>query len=303
MKVIFGINNIKKFKKPVVAMGVFDGVHRGHKVILEGAVKKAHDTGGRSIALTFWPHPKKEGSLYSLEHRLKLIALLGVDIAIVINFNRKFSGISADSFIKKILVEKIGVKYVYVGENFRFGKSAQGSVVTLQDSSSFYGFKVKVFKVIKSGRRTISSTFIRALIKKGELRRAQNLLGRAVGILGSVIRGNLFARRLGFPTANINPHHEVIPAHGIYAVSVIFKRNKYGGVCYIGRQPTFLTQNTKTNIEVHIFNFNKKIYGKTLEIYFIKKIRDERRFKNIEELAAQIRKDVNSARSILFRHK
>ncbi|MGD0336471.1 MAG: riboflavin biosynthesis protein RibF [Candidatus Omnitrophota bacterium] len=303
MKVIFGINNIKKFKNPVVAMGVFDGVHRGHKVILEEAVKKAHDTGGRSIALTFWPHPQKEGSLYSLEHRLKLIAGRGMDVAIIINFNRRFSRITADNFIKKILAEKLGAKHIYVGENFRFGKSAQGSVGTLEDSSSFYGFKVKVFKVIKSGRRTISSTFIRALIKKGELRRAQNLLGRAVGILGSVIRGNLFARQLGFPTANINPHHEVIPACGIYAVRVIFNKNKYGGVCYIGRQPTFLTQNKGTHIEVHIFNFNKKIYGKTLEIYFIKKIRDERRFKNIEELAVQIRKDANSARSILSRHK
>jgi len=303
MKIIYGAVKIGKFRNAVVAMGVFDGVHRGHRKILESAVKKARSLKGTSIALTFWPHPQKEESLYSLEHRLKLISGLGIDAAIVVNFSRNFSRISAEDFIKKILVEKIGSRHIYVGDNFRFGKDAQASPETLKNFSSLYGFKLEVFKVIKTRRKAISSTFIRSLIRRGDLAQAQNLLSRPVGILGSVIRGNLFARKLGFPTANINPHHEVIPPHGIYAVKVVFENKTYRGICYIGRQPTFLGPNIKTYIEVHIFNFNKRIYGKYLEVYFIKKIREERRFRNIRALAAQIRKDVRNAKRIFSRHK
>ncbi|MCM8796973.1 MAG: riboflavin biosynthesis protein RibF [Candidatus Omnitrophica bacterium] len=303
MRVIYDINRIKKFPNPVVAMGVFDGVHRGHKVILASAVRKSRAIGGTSVAITFWPHPQKEGSLSSLKHRLELIASLGIDVAIVISFNRRFSRITAANFIKKFLVEKIGAKYIYVGQNFRFGRNARGSLDTFKRFSAIYGFKTKAINVIKVADRPISSTLIRTLIKKGDLLQAESLLGRAVGILGTVIKGNLFARKLGFPTANITPHHEVIPPCGIYAVRVVFKGKTYGGVCYIGRQPSFLTRSKKIHIEVHIFAFRKKIYGQELKIDFVQKIRNERRFKDIASLTQQIKKDVFSAKSILSRHK
>ena len=148
MKIIYGINNIGKFRKPVVAMGVFDGVHRGHRKILKSAVNKARRIGGKSIVLTFNPHPQKEKSLYSLEHRLKIIEELGIDACVVINFSRHFSKIKAESFVRDILVKRIGAEYVYVGRDFRFGRKAEGGLALLRKLGTIYNYKVKGFNII-----------------------------------------------------------------------------------------------------------------------------------------------------------
>ena len=298
MQIISGINKIKKFSKPVVALGVFDGLHRGHRNILKALVGKAKQIEGTSIVLTFFPHPHKQGSLYSLSHRLRLIAQMGVDICIVIKFTPSFAKISANDFIKRVLLEKISAQYVYVGENFHFGKGAQGGNKLLASWAKKNKFKLKIFKVVKTNRLAISSTAIRLLIKKGKIKAAQNLLGRRVSILGSVIKGSRLARVLGFPTANINPHHEVVPAEGIYAVSVNFENKIYTGICYIGKRPTICQKSKSVHVEVHIFNFHKNIYGKLLEIQFIKLIRKDRKFQTITALAAQIQKDIISCRKI-----
>jgi len=233
MKVIHGINKIRKFRKPVVALGVFDGVHLGHRSILKAVVDKARSIKGTSIVVTFWPHPQKEGSIYSLEHRLRLIGGIGVDTCIVISFNKRFAQIQADNFIRDILVNKIGAQHIYIGCNFRFGRKAEGDLKTLEKLSSICNFKVKAFDIVKINNQPISSTYIRRLITRGELNSAGKLLSRPVSVLGTVIKGSSLASRLGFPTANINPHHEVLPPSGIYAVSVIFNNNKLKGVCYI----------------------------------------------------------------------
>jgi len=301
MKVLFGIQKFKKLGNPVIALGVFDGLHRGHRNILEEAVAKARRIKGRSVVITFWPHPQKEESLYSLEHRLGLFSRMGVDVCIVINFSKAFSGISAKDFVTDILVDKIGARFIYVGRNFRFGRHAKGDLALLRRLSGSYNFKVRSFHVVTAKGKPISSTDIRQLIKKGELIAAQRLLTRPVSILGSVIRGNFLGRKLGFPTANINPHHEVIPAPGIYAVRVIYAAKIYRGVCYIGTRPTFTRRQVKykTHIEVHLFDFKKNIYGKYLEIQFIKKIRQDKKFKSPAALSAQMHKDANFARRIL----
>jgi len=297
MKVIRGLSRIKKFKKPVVALGVFDGVHLGHRKILDAAVDKARRIKGTSMAVTFWPDPHKEQSLYSLEHRLRLMASIGIKVCIVIKFNQKFSRISAEDFIRDILVKKIGAQYIYVGRNFRFGKQAGGDFKTLDKFSSCYNFKLKVFDIIKIHNRPVSSTYIRRLIIKGKLDSARKLLSRPVSILGTVIRGSFLATRLGFPTANINPHHEVLPPSGIYAVSVILNQRNFKGVCYIGSKPTF-NPGIEKYIEVHMFNFNQDIYGKHLEIQFIKKIRNDRKFSSPQALAKQVKKDIDSGKHI-----
>lgn len=300
MKIIYGINKINKFRKPVVAMGVFDGMHRGHRQVLKAVVNKARQIRGESIVLTFWPHPQREGSLYSLEHRVRLIAEVGMDICLVINFSRHFANIRAENFIKNILVDKIGAAFVYVGRNFRFGSGAKGDLTLLQKLGKFYGFRVKGFAIVKIRGEAISSTLIRRLIKQGKIKEAERLLARPVSILGTVIKGTKMGRILGFPTANINPHHEVIPAKGIYAVRIASDKNKFKGVCYIGTRPTISAGcRKKINVEVYIIDFHKNIYGKYLEIQFVKRIRPDQKFPSLALLARQIRKDVSSAQRIL----
>lgn len=299
MKIIYGIGKIKKFRRPVVALGVFDGLHLGHRNILQAAVKKARQIKGTSLVLTFFPHPQKKESLYSLGHRLRLIAELGLDVCIVVNFSRGFAKISPQDFIGKILFKKIKASFVYVGRNFRFGNQAAGDYRLLVKEARKYKIGVKIFNVEKSGALTISSTAIRRLIKKSKIKEAQALLGRRVSVLGTVTRGSRMGRLLGFPTANIRAHHEIIPPVGIYAVEIVFSKKKYKGACYIGSRPTIYPKNKTLGIEVHIFNFHKNIYGKVLEIQFIKLIRLDRRFANLKDLSAQIKKDLISCRKAL----
>lgn len=299
MKIFYGLGKVKKYRKPVVALGVFDGLHRAHKEILEYVAKLSRQIKGRSIVVTFWPHPQKQESLYSLEHRLRLIARIGIDACIVIKFNRIFSQIQAEDFVKNTLVKKIGADYICVGRNFRFGKNAKGDFRTLNRLSSIYNFKLKVFDVIKNNYQPISSTYIRRLINKGKLKSAQQLLGHPVSVLGTVIKGVSLAKRLGFPTANINPHHEVLPPSGVYAVKVIFNHKKLNGICYIGKKPTFSVQKSKS-IEAHIFNFNKNIYGQYLEIQFLDKLRNEKKFSSLVILRRQVKRDIERTQKMFL---
>jgi len=301
MIVITRIDRIRKFKNPVVALGVFDGLHRGHRDILQSAVKQAKRVRGTSVALTFFPHPQKEESLYSLEHRLRLISELGVDVCIVINFSASFAKMSARDFIAKILVKSIGARFVYIGKNFHFGRGAAGDYKLLSARAKEGKFSLKIFKVISSNNRPISSTAIRRLIRGSKIKEAEGLLGRRVSVLGSVIQGNRIARSLGFPTANINPHHEVIPPSGIYAVQVILSGKKYDGICYIGSRPTLSLKKKPIQVEVHIFGFHRKIYDKLLEIQFVKLIRRDKKFASLKDLSIQIEKDITSCRKILRR--
>lgn len=299
MIIIRGINRIKKYRRAVVALGVFDGVHRGHRSILQDTVKIARKIRGTSIALTFFPHPQDKESLYSLEHRLRLIAELGVDVCCVVNFSRSFAKITADDFIAEILVKKIAASFICVGKNFHFGNKAIGDYRLLEETAKRYNFKLKVFNVVKSKGLAVSSTLIRELIKRSEIKKAQRLLGRRVSILGSVIKGTRLGRLLGFPTANINPHHEIIPSSGIYAVEIIFGARVYDGICYIGARPTISGVDRSIHIEVHIFNFHKNIYGRTLEIQFVQMIRPDQKFACIRDLSFQIQKDIIACRKIL----
>ncbi len=301
MIVIHGINKIRKYKRPMVAIGVFDGVHRAHIQILRASVEHARRINGTSIVLTFYPHPQLEDDIYSLNHRLRLIAGLGVDVCVVINLSKALYKMPAEDFIRNILVKKIRAEYIYVGKNFTFGRGAEGNYKLLKSLSKVYGFKLKVFRPIKINSKIISSTYIRKLISEGRLDTAERLLSRAVSILGTVTRGSSLGRKLGFPTANINPHHDIIPPSGIYAVKITLSGKRLKGVCYIGTRPTF-SREIKKYVEVHIFNFNKNIYNKELEVQFVKKIRADRKFKLIKSLVKQIKKDVQFARNILSSH-
>ena len=297
MRVITDINNFKFAGKSVVAIGVFDGVHKAHRLIITSAVKQARRIGAKILVLTFWPHPQGKASLNSLSHRLKMIEELGVDVCVVARFNRKFSEKSAEDFVKNILVKRLHVGAVFIGENFRFGRNSEGDAPLLIKLSRFYGFRVKVFKVFKTGRVAISSTLVRRLISEGKLKAAERILTHPVSVLGTVIKGEELATRLGFPTANIVAHHEVLPPSGIYAVRVVVDKQIYAAICYIGHRPTFFRK--KQSIEVHIFNFQKNIYGQDLEIKFIRKIRPDIKFSSPQALVKQIKKDIIKAKTFL----
>jgi riboflavin kinase/FMN adenylyltransferase len=299
MRVIRDIRQIRHFKNTVAAIGVFDGLHLGHRMIIADAVSRAKEIKGTSLVLTFYPHPQGQLSLYSLEHRLKIIEELNVDVCAVMRFNSKFSKLSASDFIRKILFEKIRVRHIYVGENFRFGKNALGNVKTLAQNAALYGYQLHVNCAQKIKNKIISSTLIRGLINEGDLRGAEKLLLRPVSILGIVIRGESFGRGIGFPTANIDPHHEVVPPLGIYAVNIFLSGEKYRGVCYIGMKPTVsVGKKLSKSIEVHIFRFNKNIYKRNLEVQFIKRIRKDEKFHSVEALVKQIKKDILKAKEI-----
>ncbi|MBI4335661.1 MAG: bifunctional riboflavin kinase/FAD synthetase [Candidatus Omnitrophica bacterium] len=308
MRIITNLKRLNKtFKNPVVAIGIFDGAHLGHKKILRRAVREAARIKGQSIVVTFNPHPRRvldmigaPPLLVSLRHRLNLIGKEGIDVICVLNFNEVFARYDAGEFVKRILVDKIGARTVIVGSNFRFGSNKRGDVKLLKAMGESLNFSVISVPLLRINSRPVSSTAIRNLITRGRLRVAQGLLGRPVSVLGTVVKGTARGRLLGYPTANINPHHEAIPPSGVYAVYAAVGRARYKGILNIGRRPTFENAGlAEPTIEVHLFGFHKDIYGRAIEVFFVKKLRDEKRFPSKELLVKQIRIDEHSADVIL----
>lgn len=307
MKVIFGLGKAKlqKVHKPVLTMGVFDGLHRGHLKLLKETQRCARRIGGESVVLTFYPHPQEELSIYSLEQRLALFKKIGIDFCVLLCFTQSFSKITPEDFLKNVLFKSIQPAWLIIGDNFRFGRSARGRPCLLEKLSQVYGYQLKIIPGVKFQKRPISSTWIRDLIRQGRLRTAKRLLTRPVSIVGTVIKGDQRGRLLGFPTANIRPHHEIIPPSGVYLAKAFLKRRFFEGLSYIGRKPTFDRSwqgSARISIEMYIFNFQRKLYGKNLEIQFIKKVRNDRKFNSPEQLIMQIKKDISLAKSFFSLH-
>jgi riboflavin kinase/FMN adenylyltransferase len=257
------------------------------------------------MVVTFSPHPQKQESIYSLEHRLRILDELGIDVCLVVRFSPSFARMAAQDFIRKILVEKIGCVAIYVGKNFRFGARAAGDFKLLKKKSQGSWCDVRAFDVMKARGMRISSTGIRRLIAAGDLAGARTLLSRRVSVFGTVTEGTGCARRLGYPTANIDPHHEVLPPCGVYAVKVLVCGHQRQGVCYIGSRPTFAVHGSRKggiHVEVHIFNFRKNIYGRNIEVQFHGKLREQKKFSHPAFLASQINKDIQSAKMYFRLH-
>lgn len=289
-------------RKLAATIGVFDGVHRGHQKILKKLIKEAARQNAKSLVITFHPHPRevlnpesKTPLLTSLEHRLRLIGDMGVEYFYVIKFTKSLSRVKANDFIKKILIHKLDIKTLVVGENFLFGYKGRGNFALLKKMSKRYNLRLFGVKPMKMKTTYISSTRVRSAIEKGDLKQASLMLARPVIVFGTVIKGKKIGRRLGFPTANINPHHEAIPPSGVYAVNVRLHKRLYKGILNIGTRPTF-GKDREPTIELHILNFKKDIYGKDIEIIFKRKIRNERRFSSAEALQRQINKDILRAK-------
>ena len=299
MKVIYDLGKDKlRLRNAVVAVGVFDGIHRGHQALIECAVRRARALKGQAVVMTFWPHPVcvLHPDVYlpmivSLSYRLKLIAALNVDTAIVVKFTKAFSGLSPEKFIKDYLVKFLRPKEVFVGDDFRFGQNRSGSLKYFKEEGRRFGFKVDIVHPVKGDDKKISSTLIRQLIAGGKLKKAKELLGREVSILGKVAKGDGRGRTLGFKTANIYPDCEVIPPLGVYAVWATISGKRWKAMANVGRRPSFKSYEDGVVIEVHIFDFNQNIYGKEIVVEFLDHIRDEKAFSSRENLVEQLHRD------------
>jgi len=284
-------------KNSVIAIGNFDGLHLGHQKVLNQAKVKAKKNNLKFGVITFEPIPTmffnkniKQHRINSIEQKIYYLKKFRLDFLIIIKFNKSFSNISADNFIKKILVNKLKSKYIFVSRNFRFGKKRNGNKNTLEKFEKKYFYKTIITTPYKKNKKIISSSLIRKKITKGKVENVESLLGRSWSIEGEVVKGQKRGRKIGFPTCNIKWDSYVLPKLGVYAVKIESKNFKKRGIANIGYRPTF---NGKTLLlEVNIFGIKTNLYKKTLKISFIKFLRPEKKFKDINKLKDQIKKDI-----------
>jgi len=305
MKVIFLNGSFDlRLKKTCAAIGIFDGVHRGHQYLIKEMIKTARRLKARPVVITFSPHPAhvlkpelKLGYITSLEDRFRLLSALGAAVCVVVRFNRSFARILPQKFIKEILVQKLGVKAVFVGENFRFGKDRSGDIDLFRKCALAYGYEMHAVPSLKQGPAVISSTLIRKTAGEGQLNKARRLLGRPLFAAGAVVTGDGRGRSLGYATANVDYHSDILPPQGVYAVRAVLGAQSFPAVANFGMRPTFAAKNPKPLLEVHILDFSKNIYGRRIKIEFLKKLRGEKKFSSAQQLIRQIQKDISTART------
>ncbi len=306
MEVIRGLENIKKiYRNPVVTLGNFDGVHVGHQKILRRVKDTSKKEKGISMVITFDPHPTRIISpekglriLTPFDIKAELIKKTGIDLLICIDFNREFSSIKPDDFIKNILVEKLCASHVIVGHNYRFGRGKKGTPELIRRRGKKCGFNFNVVRNRRLLGGVVSSSRVRNLLLHGKVDEASTLLGRPYFIEGSVIPGaGRGARMLNTPTANLTTPNELVPKDGVYVVEVRLNGELFNGVASIGKNPTF--GEGDLSYEVHLFDFNGDIRGRNLRVYFIELLRDEEIFSNPVELKNQIFRDIEAAKTIL----
>jgi riboflavin kinase/FMN adenylyltransferase len=306
MQIIVGIDKVRgALSNPALTIGNFDGVHRGHRALFSKVQSWADRLQGQSVVMTFNPHPLEvfrpgNGPAFITTHerKLELIAEAGIEVTIVVPFDQGFAQTTATQFVKDLLVDKIGIKAIVVGHDYRFGRAREGDIDFLRKMGGQYDFAVDAVSGVDVEGTLVSSTLIRQCIHGGDIKEAGRLLGRPYEIKGRVVRGrNRGARLLGFPTANIDMAGHAAPKRGIYVVEVDIDGRLYGGAANLGYNPTF--GDTALSLEAHIFNFKEDIYDRMVTVRFIDRLRDEKKFSGPEELTRQIQLDVERAREIL----
>ena len=301
MKTYNNLNLNQKHQSGVIAIGNFDGIHLGHQKVIKNAKKKAKKNRLPFGLMTFEPVPVmffnkkiKNHRINSLEQKKEQLKKLKLDFLIIIKFNKNFSSLSAEEFIKKIIHKKTSCRFLYVSKNFRFGFKRKGNIETLKKYEKQYNFKNIIVKPFKAKKKIISSTFIRKKIRKGQIEEVNKLLKRNWSIKGKVIKGQKRGRKIGFPTCNLKLSSYVIPRLGVYAVKVKNNNNSNNGIANIGYRPTFNGQSLL--LETNIFGINKNLYNKVITVGFKKFLRTEKKFKNFEYLKKQIKIDIKQAK-------
>tara|TARA_R110002111_G_scaffold249328_1_gene313197 strand:+ start:6233 stop:7141 length:909 start_codon:yes stop_codon:yes gene_type:complete len=286
----------------VTTIGTFDGIHIGHQKILKQVVQLAEAKGYIPVVLTLFPHPRmvlqKDDSiklLNTIEERIELLKTFGIKEVIVKKFTKEFANLSAQDYVKQILVDELNTKQIVIGYDHHFGKNRSANITDLKEFAKLYDFKVEEISAQDIKDVTVSSTKIRTALNQGEVDLANSYLGYNFFITGTVIKGKGLGRTINFPTANINitATYKLIPSDGVYVVKSKIEDRTVFGMMNIGTNPTV---NGKTrSIEVHFFNFNKDIYNSELKIEFLKRLRSEEKFKNLEALKTQLKKDMENA--------
>ncbi len=305
MKIIRDADNVpEELKGSIVTIGNFDGVHLGHRELLKKIVREAEAIDKKSVVITFDPHPQKIIHperrpfflLTPLDEKLELIESCGLDAVLLITFSIEFASITAGEFVDDILWGKLRLSKLLVGYDYVFGKGKAGDAEYLKASGRRLGFEVEEIGAVRTGGMIASSTNIRLSILAGNVRLASDMLGRPYGVSGTVVKGFRRGTDIGYPTANIESE-KVIPATGVYAIMAELEGTRQHGVINIGNNPTF--GNEEISAEVHLLDFKGDIYGKNITVFFIERLRDERKFGSPAELVRQIEKDIEKARAIL----
>ena len=307
MKIIKDLKEIERDEKTVITLGTFDGLHLGHQRIVDLLLRKSKDSGRRNFLITFDPHPRKiipgrndVKLLSTLEEKESILEKLGLENLFIVKFTSEFSKQTPEQFVEKYLIDGIGLKEIVIGYDHHFGKGRDGNFKLLQKMGDKYNFTVDVVPEFMIEGETISSTKIRNALLNGDVVKANKMLGRLYSFKGKIVKGDDRGKELGFPTANLSIKNEdkLIPAEGIYASECIIDGEKYYGLLSLGSRPTFYTDG-EIIPEFYIFDFNKNIYGKSLEVCLVEKIRDEEKFNSVDELIAQMKNDEKKGKEIL----
>ena len=298
MKKINGVNSLKMNSPSILTLGTFDGVHKGHQKILKKLNSEAKKNKLKSIVLTFFPHPRNVLNpisnlrlINTIKERTELLEKSGIDILITHPFDKNFSELSPEKFVKGILVDKLNVKKILIGYDHRFGKNRAAGIKDLKKFGLKYDFQVIEISVKEQNNVSISSTKIRKLIEDGNIKKAKSYLGYEFSLEGVVIKGNAIGRTIGFPTANlkIKEDYKLIPKRGVYIINTFFDNKKVFGMMNIGVKPTIKLE--KETVEVNFFDWSKDLYGETIKVFMLDYIRDEKKFNSLIELENQIKID------------
>jgi riboflavin kinase/FMN adenylyltransferase len=294
-----------ELRRPILTVGTFDGIHLAHRAILDEVISRARQVGGTSLVVTFEPHPqallnpqKAPLLLTTQEEKLKILSSLGLDVVVLLPFNRDLAQMEAPAFVEQILHRRLRAWEVVIGHDHAFGRGRRGRLATLQDTGKRWGFKVDAVEPILHRNRPISSTRIRRRLLAGLVREAAEMLGRPYSLAGQIVAGDGRGRDLSYPTANLEvPSRKLIPANGVYAVASHFAVPALNGLLNVGLRPTFGGEARR--VEVHFFDFQGSLYGQEISIQLIERIRDEEKFANSARLSEQIRRDEEVARRLL----
>lgn len=306
LTVLHDIAELAAIERPVVlAIGVFDGVHRGHQWVIQQAQARAQERGAVMVLMTFDPHPMRvlrPGTapklLCTAEHQQLILARQGVTHLLLCEFNEAFARTSAEDFVTSLASACRQLDAIFVGETWRFGAKRAGDIHLLKRLGNERGFEAFGVKPLAVDEKVISSTLIRHAVEHGDFDTAKQLLGRDYTVLGTVIEGRKLARQLGFPTANLDVHNEQLPPAGVYAVRALIGDAWHPGVANLGHRPT-VADADDLSLEVHVFDFNADLYGQLIEVTFVQHLRDEKKFSGLDELKAQIAVDSDRARHAL----